>query len=182
MMKKGFSVLGGVFLAVVFSLFLGTTADAAGKLEVTSSAFEEGSSIPSDFTCDGEELSPPIQWVSAPVGTKGFAVVVSDPDAPSGNWVHWMIYDLSPELDQLPSGIPAEAVIPGGGFQGKNDFGKMGYGGPCPPQGAHRYFFKVYALDKILHLEPGVSKEQLEQAMRGHILAEGSLMGRYERS
>lgn len=182
MAKKGFSVFCGLFLVAGFSLLWVTSVDAAGQLEVTSSAFEEGANIPSDFTCDGEELSPPIQWASAPDGTKGFAVVVSDPDAPSGNWVHWMIYDLSPELDQLPLGISAKAVIPGGGFQGKNDFGKMGYGGPCPPQGAHRYFFKVYALDTILHLEPGVSKEQLERAMRGHILAEGSLMGRYERS
>jgi hypothetical protein len=180
-MKK----IRGLFLAgVLLTVFpiLGRGENAVGKLEVRSSAFGEGGSIPSDFTCDGADMSPSVSWSGAPAGTQSFAVMVDDPDAPGGNWTHWLLYDLSPKLNQLPAGIPPAAILPDGGFQGRTDFGKAGYGGPCPPAGTHRYFFKVFAIDRILHLEPGTTKKKLLAAMRGHILAEGALMGTYARS
>ncbi len=160
----------------------GYAEGTSGKLEVRSSAFGEGSSIPSDFTCDGADMSPSIAWSGVPSKAQSLAVIVDDPDAPSGNWVHWLLYDLSPALTRLPAGIPVASVIPDGGFQGRSDFGKAGYSGPCPPEGTHRYFFKVFAIDRILHLEPGVTKKEFLAAMQGHIVAEGSMMGTYERS
>lgn len=153
-----------------------------GKLEVRSSAFGEGESIPTDFTCDGADMSPPVAWSGVPAPTQSLAVIVDDPDASTGNWSHWLLYDLSPKLTQLPAGIPAEAIVPDGGFQGRTDFGRNGYNGPCPPEGTHRYFIKIFALDRMLHLEPGVTKNELLAAMQGHILAEGTLMGTYQRS
>lgn len=160
----------------------GNAEGVPGKLEVRSSAFGEGESIPSDFTCDGADMSPPVSWSGVPAETQSLAVIVDDPDAPAGNWSHWLLYDLSPKLIQLPAGIPAGAIIPDGGFQGRTDFGNTGYNGPCPPAGTHRYFIKVFALDRILHLEPGATKKELLAAVQGHILAEGTLMGTYRRS
>ena len=152
------------------------------KIVVTSSAFGEGDRIPSDFTCDGVDMSPPIEWSGVPANTGSLAVIVDDPDAPSGNWVHWLVYDLSPDLTQLPSGISAGEKLSIGGLQGRTDFGKTGYRGPCPPSGEHRYFFKVYALDAMLRLKSGASRQELSQAMQGHILAGGVLKGKYARS
>ena len=156
--------------------------DGMKKIVVTSSAFGEGDRIPSDFTCDGVNMSPPIEWSGVPANTGSLAVIVDDPDAPSGNWVHWLVYDLPPDLTQLPSGISAGEKLSIGGLQGHTDFGKTGYRGPCPPSGEHRYFFKVYALDAMLRLKSGASKQELSQAMQGHILAGGVLMGKYARS
>jgi Raf kinase inhibitor-like YbhB/YbcL family protein len=152
------------------------------KIEVRSSAFGEGERIPSDFTCDGADMSPPIEWSGVPVRAQSLAVIVDDPDATSGNWTHWLVYDLPPDLTQLRAGISAKEKLPGEALQGRTDFGKTGYGGPCPPSGEHRYFFKVYALDAMLRLKSGASKQELLRAMQGHILAEGVLMGRYDRS
>lgn len=160
----------------------GRAEGAEGTIEVRSTAFAEGDRIPSDFTCDGADMSPPVEWANIPSGTKSIAILVEDPDAPSGNWSHWLAYDLPPSLRQLPPGIPASKGLPAGGTQGRTDFGKMGYSGPCPPQGNHRYFFRVYALDAILGLKPGVTKQELLRAMQGHILAQGQLMGTYDRS
>ncbi len=152
------------------------------KIEVRSSAFGEGERIPSDFTCDGADMSPPIEWSGVPASAQSLAIIADDPDAPSGNWTHWLVYDLPPDLTHLPAGIAAGEALPGGALQGRTDFRKTGYGGPCPPSGEHRYFFRVYALDAMLHLKSGVSKQELLRAMQGHILAEGALMGTYDRS
>ncbi|MFH1800070.1 MAG: YbhB/YbcL family Raf kinase inhibitor-like protein [Candidatus Omnitrophota bacterium] len=152
------------------------------KIEVRSSAFVEGDKIPSDFTCDGADMSPPIEWSGVPARAQSLAIIMDDPDAPSGNWTHWLVYDLPPDLTQLRAGIAAGEKLPGEALQGRTDFRKTGYGGPCPPSGEHRYFFKVYALDTMLHLKSGASKQELLKAMQGHILAEGVLMGRYDRS
>ncbi len=144
--------------------------------QVTSSAFNEGEKIPRIYTCDDQNVSPPLVWTGVPTNTVSLALVMDDPDASSGSWVHWMLYNLPPELTSLEQGKS------GGGTEGKNDFGKIGYGGPCPPRGSnHRYFIKVYALDTRLDLNAGATKAQVENAMRGHILAQGQLLGRYGR-
>lgn len=148
-------------------------------IQVTSSAFHEGGSIPTKYTCDGQNISPPLSWSVIPDGTKSIALIVDDPDAPRGDWVHWVVYDLPTSLRELPEHVPNEKILGNGGRQGTNDFGKIGYGGPCPPSGTHRYFFKVYALDKELGLAPGASKAQLLMAMEGHVLSQGRTLGNY---
>ncbi len=154
----------------------------AAPLTVQSSAFQEGADIPKQYTCEGADISPPLSWNEPPQNTKSFALIVDDPDAPVGTWVHWVAWDLPGSARQLPENIAKSAAMPGGGQQGTNDFKKTGYGGPCPPPGkAHRYFFKLYALDSTLNLKPGASKKDLEQAIKGHILAQGQLMGKYQR-
>jgi hypothetical protein len=151
-------------------------------LKVVSSAFQEGGMIPSDYTCDGKDISPPLAWSGAPAGTAAFALVCEDPDAPAGVWVHWVVWNLPASVSELPTGVPpAQKTLPNGGTQGTNDFRKIGYGGPCPPSGTHRYQFRLYALDKVLDLKPGATKKELLKAMGGHILAEGQLMGHYKR-
>ena len=150
-------------------------------MEIKSSAFGSGEMIPAKYTCDGADVSPPLEWSESPAGTKSFALICDDPDAPMGTWVHWVIYDIPPAATMLAEGITREKDLPGGGTQGINDFRKIGYGGPCPPGGTHRYFFKLYALDAMLGLKPGITKDQLLTAMRGHILAEAELMGTYRR-
>lgn len=148
-------------------------------IEVTSAAFNDSGNIPTKYTCDGQDISPPLSWSVIPDGTKSIALIVDDPDAPRGDWVHWLVYDLPPSLRNLPEHVPPEEILGNGGRQGMTDFNKIGYGGPCPPSGTHRYFFKVYALDIDLHLAPGASKSQLLMAMEGHVLTEGQLMGKY---
>jgi Raf kinase inhibitor-like YbhB/YbcL family protein len=169
-------------ILMVFPVFGQAREGIMQKIEVRSSAFGEGDRIPSDFTCDGADMSPPIEWSGVPATAQSLAIIVDDPDAPSGNWTHWLVYGLPPDLTQLKAGIAAEEELPGGALQGRTDFGRTGYGGPCPPSGEHRYFFKVYALNAMLRLKSGVSKQELLRAMQGHILAEGVLMGRYDRS
>jgi Raf kinase inhibitor-like YbhB/YbcL family protein len=145
-------------------------------LQVTSSAFSEGASIPRKYTCDGENVSPPLSWSAVPAGTESWVVIIEDPDAPSGIWVHWVLYDLPSQTDSLQEGSQA------GGVEGRNTSRREGYSGPCPPRGpAHRYFFKVFALDTVLHLKAGATKADVEKAMAGHILAQGQLMGTYSR-
>ena len=151
-------------------------------LKISSLAFTEGRMIPARNTCDGEDISPPLKWDSVPGGTKTLALICDDPDAPGGTWVHWVLYNLSSSVTELPEKIPTEEAISGGGRQGVNDFGRIGYGGPCPPRGStHRYFFKLYALDTVLSLKPRATKRDLTDAMKGHILGEGQLMGSYKR-
>lgn len=151
-------------------------------LQLTSAAFTEGSPIPAHYTCDGRDVSPPLRWSGAPEGVRSFALIADDPDAPAGTWVHWVLYDLPAGASELPEGVPPAESVAGGGRQGRNDFGRLGYGGPCPPRGRpHRYFFKLYALDTELDLPPRATKQAVERAMRGHILAEGQLMGTYQR-
>ena len=150
-------------------------------IEVKSTAFAEGSDIPTRFTCNGADVSPPLQWTGAPQETKSLALIVDDPDA-RGTWVHWVMYDIPSASSELPEAVPNEDATAQGATPGKNDFGSTGYGGPCPPGGSpHRYFFKIYALDAVLDLEPGENTKDLLQAMEGRVLAEGRLMGRYKR-
>jgi Raf kinase inhibitor-like YbhB/YbcL family protein len=150
-------------------------------IKVSSAAFEEGGMIPVKYTCDEEDISPPLAWDSIPEGTKTLALICDDPDAPMGTWVHWVLFNLPGDISELPENIPPERELESGAKQGTNDFGRIGYGGPCPPGGTHRYYFKLYALDAELDLEAGARKPHLLEAMEGHILAEGQLMGRYSR-
>lgn len=147
-----------------------------------SSSFSSGGSIPKKFTCEGDDVSPVLEWSDPPPKTQSLTLIADDPDAPAGTWTHWVVYDLPTSMRQLPEGVPKQATIAGGGSQGKNDFGKIGYGGPCPPPGnPHRYFFKLYALEKKLDLKPGAARQQVESAMQAHILAHAELMGIYQR-
>ena len=150
-------------------------------MKLHSPAFEANSMIPRKYTCDGADISPPLSWSETPAGTKSLVLICDDPDAPMRTWVHWVVYNLSPQTLSLPENIPAKKPLADGGLQGINDFRKIAYGGPCPPGGTHRYFFKLYALDTTLDLQPGASKAQVESAMAGHILAQGELIGRYQR-
>ena len=149
---------------------------------IASTNFPNGGDIPKKFTCDGADASPELSWTEPPAGTQGFALIADDPDAPVGNWTHWVLYDLPPATTSLPEGVSKIDELPGGERQGRNDFRKIGYNGPCPPPGkAHRYFFKLYALGSKLNLKPGASKQEVEQAMQGHILGKTEWMGRYKR-
>jgi Raf kinase inhibitor-like YbhB/YbcL family protein len=133
------------------------------KISLTSTAFAEGQPIPQKYTCQGSDISPPLAWTSAPANTKSFALIADDPDAPMGTWVHWVLYDLTPNTVALGEAIPKTQYIPGNAKQGINDFHRLGYGGPCPPPGKpHRYFFKLYALDIMLDLKPGATKRRLK--------------------
>ncbi|OFW01631.1 MAG: phosphatidylethanolamine-binding protein [Acidobacteria bacterium RIFCSPLOWO2_12_FULL_59_11] len=149
---------------------------------VTTSAFQPGGMIPKKFTCDGPDVSPPLEWDDPPAGTQSFSLIADDPDAPVGTWVHWVVYDLPASVRELPEGVPKDSELANGARQGRNDFRQVGYGGPCPPGGpAHRYYFKLYALDTKLNLKPGATKAELERAMKGQVLAEAQQMGRYQR-
>jgi len=150
-------------------------------IKLTSKAFNEGAMIPAQYTCDGRDISPPLSWSEVPAGTNSFALICDDPDAPIGTWVHWVVYNIPNNVTSIPENVPPTKTIMGDILQGMTDFRQVGYGGPCPPRGTHRYYFKIYALDKMLTLPAGVTKRELLKAMEGHILAEGQLMGRYKR-
>lgn len=150
-------------------------------MKLESSVFEANSLIPAKYTCDGSDISPSLSWDEPPTGTQSLALIVDDPDAPRRTFVHWVLYDMPATVRQLPEQVASAKTLPSGGVQGKNDFGKLGYGGPCPPSGTHRYFFTLYALDKNLSLQPGATKQQILQAMNGHVLATAELIGRYQR-
>jgi Raf kinase inhibitor-like YbhB/YbcL family protein len=149
-------------------------------MNLQSTAFKEGEMIPSKFTCDGENISPELNWSGSPGGTKTFALIVEDPDAQGGIFVHWVLYNIPAGVTGLPEGTISEN-LPGETKQGTNHFGENEYGGPCPPSGTHRYFFKVYALDSEVEIKAGAGKRDLLKAMEGHILAEAQLMCKYER-
>jgi Raf kinase inhibitor-like YbhB/YbcL family protein len=153
------------------------------KLQVTSNAFQEGETIPIKYTCDGSDRSPALSWSNIPEDTQTLAIICEDPDAPSGTFVHWIIYNISPTVTGLAEGVPTVELLPDGAIQGQNDFKRTGYGGPCPPPGdnAHRYFFKLYALDTAIQLPAGAGREVFARAIEGHILAGGHLMGTYQR-
>ena len=151
------------------------------ELPVTSSAFGEGEMIPAKYTADGANVSPPLAWNSIPEGTKSIALICDDPDAPMGTWIHWVMYNLPGDLTGLPENVPSGENPPTGGKHGITDFGTYGYGGPAPPSGTHRYFFKIYARDSELALKGRVTKKDLLKAMEGHVLAQGQLMGKYSR-
>ncbi len=150
-------------------------------LQLSSPAFKMGETIPKVYTCDGEDRSVPLSWTEPPAGTRSFALIADDPDAPMGTWVHWVLYNIPASTRSLPEGISAAATLPDGSLHGKNSWQRLGYGGPCPPRGTHRYFFKLYALDTVLTLRAGATKEELLKAIAGHILAQAELMGVYKR-
>lgn len=177
------SVFGLILLlALPAMLAFGQGKGGSTALQLTSTAFSADGMIPKQFTCDGPDSSPQLAWSAPPAGTQSFALIADDPDAPAGTWVHWVMYDLPGTSRDLPEGVPKQDELPGGGRQGKNDFGKIGYGGPCPPAGKpHRYFFKLYALGARLNLKPGATKADVERTMKGHVLAQGELIGRYGR-
>jgi len=167
------AIIGGAFaiaLAAISSLAAG-----GAKMKITSSAFQEGAEIPSKFTCDGADTSPPLQIADIPSEAKSLALIVDDPDAPSGLFTHWLVWNIPPQTGSVREGSAPK------GAQGANDFGKSGYGGPCPPSGTHRYYFKVFALDRELDLPFGAKRGQLDAAMKGHVVAQGELIGRYSR-
>ncbi len=152
-------------------------------MELRSPAFAESTPIPAPHTCDGEDISPPLEWAEVPAGTASLALIVDDPDAPDPaapkmTWVHWVVYNLPPQTTGLAAGVKN---LPAGALEGVNDFGRAGFGGPCPPKGRHRYVFKLYALSQRLPAIERATKAQVERAMRGHLLAEARLVGTYER-
>lgn len=149
---------------------------------IASPSFKAGERIPSVHSCDGDDTSPPLQWNDPPAQTKSFALISDDPDAPSGDWVHWVVWNIPAEARALPESLPKKGALPDGTRQGTNDFGRIGYGGPCPPSGTHRYYFRLYALDAVLELPEAARKAQLERAMKAHVLAAAELMGKYQRS
>jgi Raf kinase inhibitor-like YbhB/YbcL family protein len=150
-------------------------------IKITSPAFEQGSMIPSKYTADGQNISPPLKWEGVPEGTATIALISDDPDAPIGTWVHWVMWNIPPNKKELSENIPPDQKLPDGSIQGITDFRRPGYGGPAPPSGTHRYYFKIYALNTKLDLPTSSTKAQLVKAMEGHILAEGQLMGKYTR-
>lgn len=150
--------------------------------QLTSTAFQDGRPIPAEYTCDGADHSPPLAWTEPPAGTASLALISDDPDAPGKTWVHWVLYRIPPSVRRLPPAVPPDEELADGSRHGMTDFGRVGYGGPCPPSGTHRYYFKLYALALRLDLAPGATKRQVEQAMQGHILAQAQLMGTYRRS
>jgi Raf kinase inhibitor-like YbhB/YbcL family protein len=184
--REGRFTLAVIFLAGCLALAAGCGAHPQGgatvPLELNSPDFSSGGSIPKQFTCDGADISPALAWSDPPGGTQSFALIADDPDAPVGTWVHWVLFDLPTNARALPQNIPKQEQLADGSRQGRNDFRKIGYGGPCPPPGRpHRYFFKLYALDTKLNLQPGATKKEVERAMQGHILVQGEWVGRYGR-
>jgi Raf kinase inhibitor-like YbhB/YbcL family protein len=154
----------------------------AMSFALKSTAFANGGEIPRRYTCDGADLSPALSWVGVPAGTQSLALIADDPDAPVGTWTHWILWNVSAKATVLPEGVPQIETLDNGARQGRNDFKRIGYGGPCPPPGkTHRYFFKLYALDTRLDLKAGASKNELEFAMKGHVLSQTELVGIYRR-
>lgn len=163
-------------IVFLFSVFFAQEVSSMAALKITSPAFQNNATIPRQYTCDGKDINPPLVIADVPQGTKSIALVCDDPDAPVGIWVHWVIWNIDPGAKEIK-----ENSVPQGAVQGINDFRKHSYGGPCPPSGTHRYFFKVYALDTLLDISPNSTKSDLEKAMKGHILAQGELIGLYKR-
>ena len=180
--KNIFTILFIGLLAVrAYAQSDGVVTAEAGKVLVMSAAFKDGEMMAAAYTCDGENISPPVSWLGIPGGAKSVALICDDPDASPNTWVHWVVFNIPPEVRELPENILNTDILPNGAIQGMNDFRKVGYNGPCPPSGVHRYFFKVYALDVMLSLKPGATKKDIEWAMRGHVLARGELVGKYKR-
>jgi hypothetical protein len=149
------------------------------SMELTSPSFEQGKPIPKKFTCDGGDVSPALHWTNPPSATTSYALIADDPDAPGKTWVHWVVFNIPGDKTELGKSFPKEDRLDDGTIQGTNDFGTNEYGGPCPPSGTHRYFFRLYALDTMLSLYPGTPKDKVMKAMEGHVLAEAELMGTY---
>ncbi len=161
-----------------------TEVNTMQNISISAEAFRDGDMIPAEYTCDGKDVSPVLSWSGIPQGTKSITLIMDDPDAPRGTFVHWVLYNIPAEAQKLPKAIQGKETLSDGSRHGSTDFGKgtVGYGGPCPPPGKpHRYYFRIYALDAKLDLPPGASRSEVEKAMKGHILAKGELMGKYGR-
>jgi Raf kinase inhibitor-like YbhB/YbcL family protein len=175
---KSFAIALSVAVALSFFAIPDLHAEerTMNKLHFTSQAFPNNGMIPSEYTCDGANGNPPLTIRNVPAKSRSLALIVDDPDAPRGTWVHWVVWNIGPDTSEIPANS-----APRGALQGTNDFGKQSYGGPCPPSGTHRYFFKLYALDISLALKTGATKAQLEEAMKGHLLEKAELFGLYRR-
>ena len=183
-LKPEIPALIAVFFTIAVSLASGETPRKEGgpmNMTLESPAFKNGDIIPAKYTCDGDNVSPPLSWSNPPEGAAGFALIMDDPDAPLGTWVHWIVYRIPADARGFADGASKAKKLPDGSAEGLTDFQSTPYGGPCPPSGAHRYFFKLYALDTRLNLPPGATKKQLLDAMKGHILAQSELVGKYKR-
>ena len=168
-------------IAITVVLLLLAVASPSVAFDLRSQAFSPNAAIPRTHSCDGPDRSPPLRWTDPPTGAKSYALVVEDPDAPSGTWVHWVLFGIPASTRQLPEGVPARETVAGTGTQGVNDFKKLGWGGPCPPPGpAHRYVFTLYALDSEVTLPPGTTRGDLEAAIQGHVLGQAELTGRFQ--
>jgi Raf kinase inhibitor-like YbhB/YbcL family protein len=193
-------LVGLLFTLILMSCAPATTAESPGisqptisseppatevtmSLELTSEAFVNGQSIPAKYACTGRNISPALTWNDPPAGTQSFALIVDDPDAPMGTWVHWVLFNIKSDTRNLQEDLPVTGknVDPNAIYVGKNSSGRIGYDGPCPPSGTHRYYFKLYALDSPINLLPGATKEQVLKEMEGHILAQGELMGTFSK-
>jgi hypothetical protein len=184
-LRRPLGVLPSLIL-VVFALIVPAQVrgqkTSSSKIELKTTSFTPGDFIPKRFTCEASDVSPALAWTDPPPGTQSFAIIEDDPDAPSGTFVHWLVYDLPADYRSLPEALPGNDQMPDGGRQGTNGFSRTGYSGPCPPPGKpHRYFIRLYALDAKLDLRPAATRRELEAAMKGHILAQAELMGRYQR-
>jgi Raf kinase inhibitor-like YbhB/YbcL family protein len=180
--RLAFFILVSCCSLLLASSVLSAEPKASKKMTLRSPAFQSGADIPRKYTCDADDVSPPLHWQNTPAGTQAYALIAEDPDAPGGIWVHWVAYDLPAKTAALTEALPKTETLANGAKQGVNDFRKVGYGGPCPPPGpAHRYYFKLYALDIATALRPRASKAQLLEAIKGHVLGEADLMGRYKR-
>jgi len=169
-------------LLLLSSAALFAQAKGGAHMTLTSSAFAAGAAIPTQFTCKGKDASPALAWSGAPQNTASFALIMDDPDAPSGVWVHWVIWNLPATADSLAEGMPRSEQLPDGARQGRNSSGKIGYNGPCPPAGqTHRYFFRIYALDNKPELAAGADRAAVDAAIQGHILAQGEYMGTFHK-
>jgi Raf kinase inhibitor-like YbhB/YbcL family protein len=176
------NILQTVFLAFIAANFASNSGGKKMSLELISSAFTDGNFIPAKHTADGADVSPPLKWTQPPPTTKSFALVCDDPDAPMGTWVHWVVYNIPPTTLEFKETMPKDANLPDGIRQGRTDFGSTGYGGPAPPKGKpHRYYFKLYALDSVIDLKPGATKVELMKAIKDRVIAEATLMGKYQR-
>ena len=172
-----------IHLLLLITLTFFTSNQCKNNTDILKSdSFSDGGMIPAKYTCDGANISPHLSWDNVPKDTKSFVLICEDPDAPMGTFTHWILYDIPADVHELPENLPKDKVLPNGAKQGIADFKKIGYGGPCPPSGTHRYYFKLYALDTLLNLEPGLKKEDILKAMNGHILAQGQIMGKYTRT
>ena len=186
--KTGHAAIFLIMLSLVSMLMIGCEPreqplkEGEMALSVSSPVFQEGHRIPAKYTCQGQDISPQLAWSGSPAGTQSLALIMDDPDAPGGVFTHWVLFNIPPDSHELPEAVHVQARLSSGALQGNNDFGKIGYGGPCPPPGrAHRYQFILYAIDQTLDLKAGASKEQVLNAMQGHIIAQGQLTGTYQR-
>lgn len=175
----------GLLMVVIISNVLFSQIKIRGQkmeMKIESSVFKHGEMIPRKYTCEGENISPPLSWSHPPEGTRTLALIINDPDAPSGDFVHCILYDIPSNITHLQEGISTTINLPEGAIFGTNGASRTGYMGPCPPSGTHRYYFRLYAINKVLQLDAGANKRELLEAMKDHIIAQGELMGKYKKT